>query len=120
MELRKVADEKEARALLARAARGGMALVAVARAHGVDGRSLNAWKCNLERSEGRRPVEARPVRQRARRPGLVEVVPSEVLDRRRVRGEARYALRLGRVELEFGDDADPETLRRVVEVLRSC
>jgi len=33
---------------------------------------------------------------------------------------SRYVLRVGAASVEFGDDFETETLRRVVEVLRSC
>jgi hypothetical protein len=120
VEHRKVVDEREARALLAKVARSGADLVAVARAHGVDGRSLNAWRYNLARG-------ARPPRElvgaasrRPRRAGLIELVPTEVRDRPPPGGAARYTLRVGGAELEFGDDARAETLRQVLEALRSC
>src|SRR5690606_4609121 len=117
---RKVVDEREARALLAKAARSGADLVAVARAHGVDGRSLNAWRYNLAR--GARPPTApgSAASRRARRAGLIELVPTEVRDRPQPAGGARYTLCVGRAQLEFGDDAREDTLRRVLEVLRSC
>jgi transposase-like protein len=120
VEHRKVVDEREARALLAKAARSGADLVAVARAHGVDGRSLNAWRYNLAR--GARPPTARgpAASRRPRRAGLVELVPAEVRDRPPPGGPARYTLRVEGAELEFGDDARADTLRRVLEVLRSC
>jgi transposase-like protein len=115
VEHRKVVDEREARALLAKAARSGADLVAVARAHGVDGRSLNAWRYNLAR--GARPPAA-PVSRRPRRAGLIELVPTELRDRPRSSGGARYTLRVEGAEIEFGDDARTETLRRVLEALR--
>ena len=118
MEHRKVVDEREARALLAKAARPGMDLVAVARAHGVDGRSLNAWKSNLERGARTLPTGGTP--RRARGTGLIELVPAVVADSPRPRGGGRYTLRVMGAELEFGDDVRADTLRRVLEVLRSC
>jgi hypothetical protein len=32
----------------------------------------------------------------------------------------RYVVRIGSASIEFGDDVEAETLRRVVEVLRLC
>jgi transposase-like protein len=109
-------DEREARALLAKAARSSGGLVAVARAHGVDGRSLNAWRYNLAQgANATAPRKAPP-----RRPRLVELVPTAVVELPAIVGSGRYTLRIGGVELEFGDEARVDTLRRVVEVLRSC
>ncbi len=117
MEHRKVADRREARALLAKAARPGMDLVAVARAHGVDGRSLNAWRSNLAR--GARTPSA-PARRAPRRADLIELVPAELADQPGSAGAARYTLRVMGAELAFDDDVRADTLRRVLEVLRSC
>ena len=120
MEHRKVVDEREARALLAKAARSGADLVAVARAHGVDGRSLNAWRYNLARGARSQSTSAGSAPRRARGAGLVELVPSVVAGPLPRAGAARYTLRVMGAELEFGDDVHAETLRRVLEVLRSC
>lgn len=119
VEHRKVVDEREARALLAKAARSGGDLVAVARAHGVDGRSLNAWRYNLARGSRSRSAPAGPAPRRARA-GLVELVPAVLADPPRRDGGSRYTLRVMGAELEFGDDVRADTLRRVLEVLRSC
>ena len=103
---RRILNEQEARWRLAaaRAARGGLA--AWARSHGIDGRSLNAWRVNLERGGVHRPrVE----------PKLVEVVPAPAAV-----SSARYVLHIGRVGLELGDDFSEQTLRRLVGLLRSC
>jgi transposase-like protein len=126
VEHRRVVDEREALALLAKVARAGGDVGAVARAHGVDGRSLNAWRCNLARRSGaasKSPTASTGGRSRERS-GLVELVaevcPTVAVKPQRADGLARYTLRLEGAELEFGDDARAETLRRVVEVLRSC
>lgn len=116
---RKVVDEREARALLAKAARPGADLGAVARAHGVDGRSLNAWRCNLARGARARPDFTGPSPEVARA-GLVELVPVAGVDSSQRDGAARYTLRVMGAALEFGDDVSAHTLRRVLEVLRSC
>lgn len=104
MELRKIADEAEARGALAAVARSGKGLGAWARAHGIDGRSLHAWDLALKRRG-----------KKAGRAKLIELIPSTTMVAR-----ARYVLRVGEVEFEFGDDAREETLRRVIGVLRSC
>jgi hypothetical protein len=100
---RRIVDEREARRALAAATRAGLGPGSWARANGIDGRSLNAWKMALDRRAAK-----------ARRAELVELVPSVQ------QGPARYALRRGDVTFEFGDDAREETLRRVVAVLRAC
>jgi transposase-like protein len=119
VEHRKVVDEREARALLARAARPGMDLVTVARAHGVDGRSLNAWKSNLARG-ARKSTRAHRAPERARSKGLVELVSAVIHESLPRAGAGRYTLRVMGAELEFGDDVRADTLRRVIEALRSC
>jgi hypothetical protein len=105
---RRIDDEQEARRCLAaaRSARGGLATWAPA--HGIDGRSLNAWRVNLER----RGVP----RRRAVAPKLVELVPAVVASPMR----ARYVLRVNGVELEVGDDFNEASLRRLVCLLKSC
>mgnify|MGYP001628022384 CR=1 FL=1 len=50
--LRKIESESEARRCLARVENAGVSLKEWAQAHGVDGRSLHAWKTNLARWKG--------------------------------------------------------------------
>jgi len=47
---RKIVDEREARRCLKAAKAAGLSVGAWARAHGIDGRSLNAWRINMTRS----------------------------------------------------------------------
>lgn len=106
---RKVLNEQDARRCLTAVKASGRALGAWAREHGVDGRSLNLWRVNLER----RGV----LRVRAAAPKLVEVVvarPAVVVPR------AAFVLRIDGVELEVGDQFDEAPLRRLVGVLKSC
>lgn len=135
---RKIEDEREARRSLAAAEAAGGTIKQWARANGVDGRSLNAWRMNLERrgkkavqKEERRGAVARrrasgrrPASPRLSRPApsagelgamLVELVPAS-----RPASEARYAVFFGEARVEVGDDFDPRTLRRLLEVLRAC
>lgn len=106
--LRKIVDERDARACLAAVARSGETLRAWTKRHGVDGRSLHSWKRNLSR---RKSVTAP-----AERPRLVELVPVS-----RVPAPVRrYVVRVGDASIEVGDDFDTETLRRLVEVVRAC
>lgn len=106
---RKVFNEQDARRCLAavKASRGELATWA--REHGVDGRSLNLWRANLERrGVGRVPGTASR---------LVELVvaPAPVIDPR-----APFVLRVGGVELEVNDNFDGALLRRLVVVLKTC
>jgi len=104
---RRIVNEQDARRSLAaaKAIRGGLG--AWARAHGIDGRSLNAWRVNLE---GRGATRVRAVA-----PRLVELVPAAARVAR-----AAYVLRVGGVELEVGDNFDEQTLRRLVGLLKLC
>jgi hypothetical protein len=119
---RKIADEHEARRCLAAARRVGESAGAWARANGIDGRSLNAWRVNLARrgagwntkrprATTRSPI-AMVVRPRA---ALVELVPAS-----RPGVPARYVVHVGEFRVEVGDDCTAETLRRIVEALRAC
>ena len=55
---RRVRDERDARNLLDAVDRSGQSLASWCRASGVDGRSLNAWRLNLARRDGSKPVPA--------------------------------------------------------------
>jgi hypothetical protein len=136
-ERRRITDEREARRYLAAARKTRERAGAWARAHGIDGRSLNAWRMNLaRRGAGSPPARAATlpraamvVRTRPRpRAALVELVPSS-----RPSGmasasmlaflasaAARYAVHVGDVRVEVGDDFSVETLGRILEVLRTC
>jgi hypothetical protein len=114
---RKIKDEDDALECLDAAGRSGRSRRDWALSAGVDARSLNAWRVNLERrmvGSGPRVARALP---------LVELVPRE----RRLSVPTpteppgpRYRLELDGVRLEFGDDASAKTLRLVLEVLRPC
>ena len=105
---RKIFNEQDARRCLAaaKATRGSAA--DWARAHGIDGRSLNAWQMNLS---GRGVPRSRTLA-----PRLVELVPATPP----VSSAARYVLHVGGVELEVGDDFNEAGLRRLVTLLKSC
>lgn len=105
---RKVFNEQDARRCLAAVSRSRCELATWAREHGVDGRSLNLWRVNLER----RGV----VRQR-RAPKLVEVVVAQTLV---APVSASLVLRIGGVELEVDSSFDEGALRRLVAVLKTC
>jgi hypothetical protein len=77
--------------------------VAWSHAHGVDARSLNAWRVALERRALSR-----------RTPALVELVPSSPASL------ARYVIDLGAARIEIDDRCSADTLQRVVRALRAC
>ena len=118
--MRKIEDEREARAFLKAAKSAGVPLKAWARARGIDGRSLNAWRINLARRGTDRTATTPWTRSagamvlRPRR-ALVELVPAAPTTT-----APRYAVHVGGLQVEVGDDFDPVTLRRLVEVLRAC
>lgn len=101
---RKIETEREARRCLRAASAAGLTVGIWAREHGVDGRSLNAWRVNLERSSGT-----------GQGPQLVELVPAASS-----RMEARYVVRVGELAVELGDEFREETLVRLVRALRTC
>lgn len=100
---RKIEDAAEARACLAAAAASRQKRADWARLHGIDARSLNAWRLNLERAA--EPAELR----------LVELVPT-----RAHRAPARYAVRVGDMIVEVDDAFDDDVLRRLISVVSSC
>lgn len=102
---RKVVDRKDARACLSSLARSGKTLSEWALAHQIDGRSLRAWQMNLSRGAS----AASPTR-------LVELVPASTPSR----GIGRYVVRVADGSVEVGDDFDAATLRRLLDVVRSC
>ena len=106
---RKIADEMDAHACLDAAARSGLPRTEWAWAHGVDARSLNAWRLNLERRE--RP----PPRSSALR--LVELVAAET-DAKPVGSGLRLVL--GDLVVEVDRGFDPATLGRVLDVVARC
>ena len=105
---RRIFNEQDALRCLAaaKAARGRPA--EWARTHGIDGRSLNAWRVNLSR----RGVP----RTRALAPRLVELVPATLP----VPSTVRYVLHVNGVELAVGDDFNEVGLRGLVTLLKSC
>ncbi len=105
--MRKIDDEREARAFLKAAKRAGVPLKTWARTHGIDGRSLNAWRINLGRagSGARIPASLR----------LVELVPAP-----EARSGGRYVVRVADASIELDEDFRDETLVRIVRTLRSC
>lgn len=106
---RKIEDERDARACLKAAKAAGVSAAEWARAHGIDGRSLNCWRVNLSIGGATR-------RAASAKPRLVELVPTTAPSR----VEARYVVRVGEIALELEDDFREETLVRIVRALRAC
>ena len=106
--LRKIADEKDARACLSSMARSGETLRAWAKRHGVDGRSLHAWHRSLSRLGSSAPPR--------KDPRLIELVRASSTPR----SPQRYLVHVGEGSVEVGDDFDDRILRRLIEVLRAC
>ncbi len=98
---RKIRDEADARACLAAAAKCERGRAAWARAHGIDGRSLNAWRVNLERE----PDHA----------GMVELVPFATAS-----PSPTYRIRRGELVVEFDGDFDDGDLHRLLGVVLAC
>lgn len=115
---RKIEDERDAVRCLREVARAGLSVGEWARAHGIDGRSLHAWRIAIARRAvpgRRRHARAKPKRAAH---ALVELVPAAPVAQRE--GAGRYVLVVGAARVEFGDDVSVATLRRVLEALRSC
>src|SRR5260370_29045658 len=113
MARRKIEDELEARRCLRALDAEGVDLRTWARAHGVDGRSLHAWRVNFARlGQG---LPRRPQRPHSTRggtsAGLVELVPA-TLDQHVLPpspGTRPYVLGVGGTRVEFGDDFSEPT-----------
>jgi hypothetical protein len=125
MARRKIENELEARRCLLAIEGEGGDIRTWARAHGVDGRSLHAWRVNFARWGKGDPARRRRRRGSARTAtstGLVELVPATV-DQRVLppsSSACRYVLEVRGTRVEFGDDFSEPTLRRVVGILRTC
>mgnify|MGYP006899579793 FL=1 len=99
---RKIRDAADARRCLEAAATSGLDRVEWARRHGVDARSLNAWRVNLSRR-----AEVKPLR-------LVELVapPGQ--------SAGRYVLHVGELSIELDDAFREDTLERLLRVVAGC
>ncbi len=100
---RKIRDEADARACLDDAASSGLRRAQWARVHGVDARSLNAWRVNLRRRDATPSVLQ-----------FVELVATEGGDVRTLR------VRRNALEVEVPEDFDDDHLLRVLRVLAAC
>ena len=101
---RKVRSGEEASRHLAAARASGKPRAAWAVEHGLDARSLNAWRLILERRQRAAPA-----------PGWVELVAA------RVEPPPAYRIRCGVFEIEAAGEFDDERLGRLLRVMAaSC
>jgi hypothetical protein len=94
--LRKVTDERDARACLAAAEAAGQSNSDWARECGIDGRSLNAWRINLSQRSAPKSVKAAQ---------LVELVPVTGSKR----AASRCVVHVGEISVELGDDFEDKS-----------
>lgn len=110
---RKVRDEVEARRFLDAAAHSGLERAAWARQHGINARSLNAWRLVLARKEGQ-------LRAGAAGRGTVdflELVPTTSS----ARAPRLLELHIGDIRVDVPTDFDDDHLHRVLQVvLAAC
>ena len=107
MSRRKIRTADDARACLAAAEASGLTRAAWARAHGIDARSLNAWRLNLARGAGKTPTTS----QTALR--IVELVPE--------RGRpAYYRVSCGDLTLDVPTDFDDVVVTRLLGAMLAC
>jgi len=99
----KIRDDADARACLAAMERSALPLAKWAQAHGIDGRSLHAWRHNL----GSRRGESVQLR-------MVELTVAAPVQR------GRYIVHLGDLAVEVDEHFDPETLRRLLDAVAEC
>ena len=99
---RKIRDERDARACLEAVDKSGTGRAAWARTNGIDARSLNAWRLNLDRSPTR-PAELR----------LVELVPE-------VSGDAGFRVSCGPFVIDVPRGFDESALARLLGVVAEC
>ena len=120
MSRRKIGDESEARRCLTAIDAAGGDIRAWAHEHGIDGRSLHAWRVNLARSGKTRGPRRKQRAVCVATKGLVELVPAGFSTAVPHLRPTRYVLEIGDARVEFGDDFSEATLLRVVGILRSC
>lgn len=102
---RKILDEADARACLDAARASGLTRTEWAHDNGVNARSLNAWRLNLDR----RDAPSRPV-------DFLELVPATASSSPRPRLRVRH----GDLVVEVPADFDDDHLLRVLRVVAAC
>ena len=115
MSRRKLRNAEEARQCLLAVQNSGVTRVAWAHAHGIDARSLNAWRLVLQRGEkGSRPRRPPPPAPPDLR--LVEWVPADDP----TAPPPCFVVRCGRFAVELDAQFDEAALRRLLCVVASC
>lgn len=110
---RKVRDESEARRLLEAVTRSGLERAVWARQHGINARSLNAWRLVLAKKDG----QVRPRRESPSSLEFLELVPTPPAERRTV----TLGVHVGGVFIDVPADFDDEHLHRLLQVvLATC
>jgi len=104
MTRRKVRDRAEAVALLDGLSASGQSLAGFCRVRGIDGRSLNCWRYNVQDGTPRAPVGLR----------LVELAAPVPLP------PAVYRVVLDGIEVEVDDQFCDDTLARLLAVVSAC
>lgn len=105
MELRKVANRDEAVRFLNQVAASGLERAVWARSNGVDPRSLNLWRVNIEREQ--RDATHRPLR-------IVELVSATPP------ADVGVRVRCGTFVIEVAPGFDEGTLQRVLATVSRC
>lgn len=106
MTRRTIRDAEDARRCLAAAEESGLGRAAWAQANGVNARSLNAWRLNLERAEGKEPA--------LRLVELVAAAPSAPPP------AVEYRVRCGPFTVEVDEAFDDHALGRLLRVVAGC
>jgi len=109
---RKLRGDADAVACLEAAEVSGLGDAAWARQHGIDGRSLHAWRLHLERRGGERSPSASPLR-------VVELV-SSVSSSSSTSGPRSLRVRYGPFVIEVEPHFDAEVLARLLDVVAAC
>ena len=100
---RKVRDQHDAAELLGALERSGQSLAEFCRARGLDGRSLNCWRINLQRDAAPGPNSLR----------LVELAAPRSQP-------AVYRIVVDGIEVEVNDHFREDTLARLLAVVAAC
>jgi hypothetical protein len=108
---RRIADEHDARACLEAVAGSGLTRRERAHAHGIDARSLNAWRLNLERRAA--ADETAPLR-------LVELVAREEQATSPASVASGVRLEVGGLVIQLDRGFDSGVLLKVLDLVAPC